>query len=114
MSCYTLYLLLMAKYWRFPVPFAVLVETADLPIRVVNFGCGSEKVRENPLFKQQADVSRPFTMIQTGFILIYPAYIALFLRLRQIAFILVLLAIKYGMSRLLARQSKRVPITKTF
>lgn len=118
-SCYTLYLLLLANYWRFPVPFAVLV--GNPAWQISRYAClalavGAEKYRENPLIKQQADASRPFTIIQTGLILIYPVYNALFLRLHgmaQVAFILVLAAIKYGMSRLLARHSKRVPITKT-
>lgn len=117
-SGYTICLLLVAMRWRFPVPFTVVVGYPAW--QVARYLClalaiGS-KFQSDPMIKQQMTASRPFVLVQSAFILIYPGYNALFLRLHgwsQVAFILVLSAIKYAMNRLLARVSKRVPVTRT-
>lgn len=115
---YTVALLIIANYWRFPIPFTVIVGNPTWQIsRYVCLALviGAKTFRANPAIKAQAKAGRPFILIQTAFLLIYPAYNALFLRLHgvgQLAFILVLSAIKYVMGRLLARVSKQVPATR--
>lgn len=116
---YMIQLIVLAKYWRFPVPFLILA--GNPAWQISRYIClalvvGLKKFREIPEIKKQAKAARRLTLIQTTFILVYPAYNAIFFRLHglnQLAFVLVLPVIKYCMVRLLAPISKQIPAARS-
>lgn len=118
-SGFILQLILIANFWRFPIPFSVLVGNPGW--QILRYAClgiviGATRFREVPEIKKQASAARPFTQIQAVFLLVYPAYNALFLSLHgyaQVASIVLLPAVKYCMARILARVSKRIPVART-
>lgn len=112
---YVLHILILAQYWRFPIPFNSVV---GIPIWYVLMyfsallTIGSKKWRETPEITKQFVATIPLLSVQSLFMLIYPVYNAIFLRLRgptQVAFILLLPAIKYFMNMLIKRVSTEIP-----
>lgn len=114
-AAYELQTLLLAQFWRFPVPFALLI---GAPIWYGSIICGvllvvgAKELRGNPKITKQMEATIPLELAQTFIILIYPLYNAIFLRLHgiaQVAFVFVLPVIKYCMSIVVERASVGVP-----
>lgn len=112
--------ILIARLWRFPVPFLILLGNPGWQAcRYVclRFAVGGKRWRENPEIKKQVHIARKIAMIQSTLILIYPAYNAIFLRLHglpQNVFILVLPLIKTCTKRLFARVLHGIPAATTY
>lgn len=110
-----LHQLVLAKMWIFPIPFALVFATPGWlgsTYFSVLLSIGARKWRANPVIAKQLKATIPLWLIQSFLVVIYPAYDAIFLRLRgfaQVTFILLLPAIKYFMTSLVRRFSIGIP-----
>lgn len=106
---YVISLVLLAKYWAFPVPFTVVLGTPGwltMALSCSGFAIGAKKICESAQLRAQLYLLIVTSIIQYSMLIIYPAYNAGFLALSswaQLGFILVLPAIKYLMKRILKR-----------
>lgn len=109
--------ILLAKFWVFPIPFSIVLGSA---IWFVCFlicsviAVGWKRIRTNRLLREQLGRILSLLSAQSIMILIYPAYNAGFIALTgitQLAFILVLPAIKYFMKWLLNRAGNHTTTT---
>lgn len=117
---YVLPIIALARCWRFPVPFSIVVGypswhlSLSLSLFLV---IGAKRLRKVPDIKKQVIAARPLAFIQAALIVIYSAYNALFLRLHgsaQIAFVLVRPVFKYFMNWILGRYTVRIPSANVF
>lgn len=112
--------ILLAHYWRFPVPFFILLGNPGWQtcwysgLRLV---IGVKKWRENPEIKKQVNIVYQIGSIQSVLVILYPAYNAVFLRLHgfsQTASVLMLPIIKYVVKWLFAQALDEVPGATAF
>lgn len=117
---FVLQLLVIARFWRFPVPFLILL--GNPAWQIARYSClllaiGIKKWRGVPAIKKQIGVARKVASMQSVLVLIYPAFNAVFLRLHgltQVAFVLLLPVIKFSMTRLLTRTTAGIPAATAF
>lgn len=115
-----LYSLLLAQCWRFPVPFLILLTNPawHFSASFCIIKCvGLKKLQENPDIKTQMLTTQKLAWIQGALVLVYPAYNAMYIRLdgyAQVAFVLVLPAVKYSMKKLVARHSAGIPVANAY
>lgn len=79
---------LLAHYWRFPVPFYILLGNPGWQMSwhaCLRLAIGTSRWRENPENKKQIIVVNRVGSIQSVLVLIYPVYNAIFLRLHGLA-----------------------------
>lgn len=99
----------LARYWAFPVPFAVTMGTPSWLITLVSCSVaviGWSNIRKSKRLREQLRSLVATGIIQYHMLIAYPAYNAGFIRLSgwdQLAFILVLPAVKVFMKRILYR-----------
>lgn len=102
-------IMLLACFWRFPVPFALLLGSPAMHIAmaICTISCvGLKRWQTNPDIMKQTKLLMPIAGVQFVLIIVYPAYSAIFMRLHgpsQVAFILVLPSIKYAMHTIVDR-----------
>lgn len=108
----------LAQFWRFPVPFGLLVGSPAWQSSMICslFACiGANKWRASPEILKQVKATIRIISVQTLLIFIYPVFNAVFLRLHgydQIAFVLVLPVTKFGMNTLTVRVSTGTPAAR--
>lgn len=108
-TLYTIFILLIANYWVFPIPFmfvltASIWETGFLILVALTIGVNNLKT--NVQVKREVDRFGKMMVAQMPLVLVYPAYSAIFLRLTglaQTAFVLVLPAAKILCKKLLMK-----------
>lgn len=116
----TLEIMVMARYWRFPVPFTSILATPGFQISryvCLRLSIGAREWQENPEIKKQVSDASKIALIQSTLVLVYPVYNAIFLRLdglAQVAFVLVLPTLRFAFKRLYARVANRLPAASTF
>lgn len=106
---YTVVMILVAKCWVFPTPFGPLV--GSLPWNVFFFvgvvlTIGPDKLKQNQELKVQIQRFSSKVNVESTFLLLFPAYNAIFLSLTgpyQFAFVFVLPPFKFVLKRMLAR-----------
>lgn len=117
---FVLQILLIASLWRFPMPFLIIVGNPAWQIArymSLMLAVGIKRWRTVPEIKQQMAVAKKVVAIQSLLLLIYPIYNAVFLRLHglnQVAFVLLLPAIKFFMMKLLTRATIGIPEATAF
>lgn len=114
------YLLLVARFWRFPVPFLIILGNPAWQIAryvYLILAIDLKRWREVPEIKSQISVARKVASMQSLLVLIHPAFNAISLRLHglvRVAFILLLRIIKFSMKRLLVRTTAKIPVVTAF
>lgn len=108
-TLYTLFILLIANYWVFPIPF-MLVLTASIWetgfLMFVALTIGIRNLKTNVQIKREVDRFGKMMVAQMPLVLVYPTYSAIFLRLTgiaQTAFVLVLPVAKILCKKLLMK-----------
>lgn len=108
-TLYTMFMLLIANYWVFPIPF-MFVLTASIWesgfLMLVALTIGVNNLRTNVQVKREVDRFGKMMFAQMPLVLVYPTYSAVFLRLTglaQTAFVLVLPIAKILCKKLLMK-----------
>lgn len=115
-----LYSLLLARFWRFPVPFMILLTNPAWHVSAsfcLIWCVGLKELQENTVIKEQTRTTQKLAWIQGALMLVYPVYNAIYIRLdgyAQVAFVLVLPAVKLSMKWLVARQSAGIPVANAY
>lgn len=108
-SAYVLELILVARFWAFPVPFTL---NFGAPAWSLGFGLstslivGAKAFRQNQELRKQLHLMRSLVAVLSPLIIVYPSYNAIYVRLTghaQMAFVIVLPLIKYTMKWMIKR-----------
>lgn len=106
---YVASMILIARFWVFPIPFMVVVGNIPWEISFMASAVlvvGHNIIQITPGLKPQLELMQKLVSVQSVLMVIYPAYNAVFISLQgvaQVLFVAVLPLVKFVMKRLMVR-----------